>query len=53
VLDVFSGDGKFLGSVTLPGGRALQAMVVRGNRMVALSETAEGTPAVLVYRIEP
>jgi len=50
VIDVFSPEGRFLG--TLAPDRALQALVVRGNRVAALSETAEGTPAILVYRIE-
>jgi len=50
VLDVFRGDGRFLGTLVLD--RALQALVVQGNRVAALSETADGTPAILVYRIE-
>jgi len=50
VVDVFSGDGRFLGSIRPD--RELHAMVVRGNRVAALSETADGTPAILVYRIE-
>ena len=50
VIDVFSAEGRFLG--TLVPERALQALVVRGNRVAALSETPDGTPAILVYRIE-
>jgi len=50
VLDVFGADGRFLGSVPLE--RDFQALTVLGNRMAALSETADGTPAILVYRIE-
>ena len=50
VVDVFSADGRFLGSVRPD--RELHAMVVRGNRIAALSETPDGTPAILVYRIE-
>jgi hypothetical protein len=50
VLDVFSGDGRFLGTI-LPD-HPLQSLVVRGNRVAALSETSEGTPLILVYRIE-
>lgn len=50
VVDVFAGDGRLLGTVVLK--EALQALVVRGGRVVALSETADGAPAILVYRIE-
>jgi hypothetical protein len=50
VLDVFSGDGRFLGTV-LPN-HQLQSLVVRGNRVAATSETPEGTPLILVFRIE-
>jgi hypothetical protein len=50
VIDVFSGEGRFLG--TIEADRSLQAMVVRGNRLAALGETSDGTPALLVYRIE-
>ena len=50
VLDVFAADGKLLGSLVpdLP----LSAMVVRGSRIAALSETADGVQLILVYRIE-
>ena len=50
VVDVFSADGRFLGSIRPD--RELHAMVVRGNRVAALGETPDGTPAILVYRIE-
>jgi hypothetical protein len=50
VLDVFSAEGRFLGTVPLE--RQLQALAVRGKRVAALGETTEGTPAVYVYRIE-
>lgn len=50
VLDVFSGDGKFLGTVPVPG--RLTFMVLRGSRMVGLSETADGEHQLVVYRIE-
>jgi len=51
VVDVFAGSGAFLGTVPLD--RPLQSLVVRGNRAVGLGETADGTPAIIVYRIEP
>jgi hypothetical protein len=50
VVDVFASDGRFLGSV-LPD-RVLQSLVVRGSRVAALGESADGTPAIIVYRIE-
>jgi len=50
VVDVFSGDGKFLGTVKLA--EHLTAFVVRGARVIGLSESAEGEHVVHVYRIE-
>lgn len=50
VVDVFSGDGKFLGTVKLA--EHLTAFVVRGTRVIGLSETADGEHVVHVYRIE-
>ncbi|HEV8597933.1 MAG TPA: hypothetical protein VGQ69_01080 [Gemmatimonadales bacterium] len=50
VVDVFAGDGGFLGTVVPE--RPLETLVVRGTRVAALSETPEGIPTILVYRIE-
>jgi hypothetical protein len=50
VLDVFAGDGAFLGTVKVP--EHLRFMVVRGNRIVGLGETADGEHVIHVYRIE-
>jgi hypothetical protein len=50
VVDVFSGDGKFLGTVKPV--EHLSAFVVRGKRVIGLSETADGEHVVHVYRIE-
>jgi hypothetical protein len=50
VVDVFSGDGKFLG--TFKPAEHLTAFVVRGTRVIGLSETADGEHVVHVYRIE-
>ena len=50
VIDVFGPDGRFQGTIVLQA--QFQAMVVRGSREAALGETADGTPAILVYRIE-
>lgn len=50
VLDVFTPQGKFAGTVALP--MALRSLVVRGGRVAALGETPEGAPAVYVFHIE-
>ncbi len=50
VVDVFAGDGRFLGTVT-PAER-LTAFVVRGRRAIGLSESADGEHVIHVYRIE-
>lgn len=50
VVDVFSGDGKFLG--TIKPTEYLRAMVIRGNRALGLGETADGEHVIHVYRIE-
>ena len=51
VVDVFSGEGKFLGTIRLA--EDLRAFVVRGTRVIGLSENADGEHVVHVYRIEP
>lgn len=50
VVDVFSGDGRLLG--TIRPAEHLTAFVVRGNRAIGLSETADGEQVIHVYRIE-
>lgn len=50
VLDVFAADGRWLG--TIVPDRPLQSLAVRGSRLAAVSETADGIPMLLVYRIE-
>jgi hypothetical protein len=50
VVDVFSGDGKFLGTVR--PAEHLTAFAVRGARVIGLSESADGEHVVHVYRIE-
>lgn len=50
VIDVFAGDGKFLG--TIKPAEELRALVVRGNRVVALGESKDGEHLLHVYRIE-
>ncbi|NOT07467.1 MAG: hypothetical protein HOP28_04590 [Gemmatimonadales bacterium] len=50
VVDVFAGDGKFLGTVKLA--EHLTGMVIRGNRMLGQGETADGEHVIHVYRIE-
>lgn len=50
VVDVFAGDGKFLG--TVKPAEHLSAFVVRGKRVLGLSESADGEHVVHVYRIE-
>jgi hypothetical protein len=50
VLDVFAGDGTFLGMVQPPA--HLTAMVIRGARAIGLGETPDGEHVVHVYRIE-
>jgi hypothetical protein len=50
VLDVFSGDGKFLG--TISPAEHLTTLVVRGNRAIGLGETPDGEHQIHVYRIE-
>jgi hypothetical protein len=50
VVDVFAGDGKFLG--TVKPGESLRAFVVRGKRAIGLGETADGEHLIHVYRIE-
>ena len=51
VVDVFAGDGKFLGTLKLA--ESLRAMVLRGTRVVGLGETPDGEHVIHVYRIEP
>ena len=41
VVDVFGADGKFAG--TVKPAEYLRSMVVRGNRMVGLGETPDGS----------
>ena len=50
VVDVFAGDGTFLGTVKLA--EHLTAFVARGTRVIGLSETADGEHVVHVYRVE-
>ena len=50
VVDVFTGDGKFLG--TVKPAESLRAFVLRGTRAVGLGETADGEHVIHVYRIE-
>ncbi len=50
VLDVFAGDGHWLGTIVPE--RPLQALAVRGSRVAAVSETPGGVATILVYRIE-
>lgn len=50
VVDVFSGDGRYLG--TIRPAETLTAFVVRGRRAIGLSETADGEHVIHVYRIE-
>ena len=50
VVDVFSGDGRFLG--TIKPAERLMAFVVRGTRVLGLSETEDGEHVVHVYRVE-
>lgn len=50
VIDVFAGDGKFLG--TIKPAEELKALVVRGSRVVALGESKDGEHVLHVYRIE-
>lgn len=49
VIDVFSRDGSFLGS--LSPGHVLQTVKVRHGWLVSLTDDAAGQPAVLVFRI--
>lgn len=50
VVDVFSSDGTFLG--TVKPAEDLRAFVIRGSRVIGLSETADGEHVIHVYRIE-
>jgi len=50
VVDVFAADGTFLGTVR--PAEHLRAFVIRGNRVIGLSETADGEHVIHVYRIE-
>jgi hypothetical protein len=49
--DVIDSDGRFLGSVAAP--RApIGVFTLRNGRMYCASETADGVPVILVYRID-
>jgi hypothetical protein len=50
MVDVFDAGGRHLAGVATT--EPLRALVVRGARVAALSETLEGGPAIHIYRIE-
>jgi hypothetical protein len=51
--DVFQPDGRYLGRVTLPIAIPDEfPVVIRGERLYAVTITAEGTPQVVGYRLE-